>query len=93
MSGPGFNLNLSPMEMTIAKERSINLVVLKPGWSQPEVSICLKKLRESFGDPLFVRSAHGIEPTPRVKAVLTLTRSISASGHSPRTAGLRVHAA
>jgi len=33
--------------------------------SQPAVSRCLAKLRKHFGDPLFVRAATGMQPTPR----------------------------
>jgi DNA-binding transcriptional LysR family regulator len=33
--------------------------------SQPAISRCLAKLREHFGDPLFVRAAEGMQPTPR----------------------------
>jgi hypothetical protein len=34
------------------------------GQSQPTVSIWLGKLRERLGDPLFVRTAGGMLPTP-----------------------------
>jgi DNA-binding transcriptional LysR family regulator len=52
----------------------------------------LKKLREDFKDPLFVRSAHGFQPTPRAlelvpkaKEVLENTRSL----YSPTTFDLK----
>lgn len=35
------------------------------GLSQPSVSFALNKLRAQFDDPLFVRTAQGMEPTPR----------------------------
>ena len=39
------------------------------GQSQPTVSIWLGKLRERLGDPLFVRTADGMLPTPRAQAL------------------------
>lgn len=58
------------------------------GQTQPTVSIWLARLREQLGDPLFVRTAQGMLPTPRVDAlidtvrsVLAGLRSISASPH------------
>jgi DNA-binding transcriptional LysR family regulator len=39
------------------------------GQSQPNVSLLLDKLRRHFGDPLFVRTARGMEPTPRALAL------------------------
>jgi DNA-binding transcriptional LysR family regulator len=35
------------------------------GITQPGVSNALKRLRDHYGDPLFVRTAGGLEPTPR----------------------------
>jgi DNA-binding transcriptional LysR family regulator len=35
------------------------------GMTQPGVSNALRRLRERFGDPLFVRTGRGMEPTPR----------------------------
>ncbi len=38
--------------------------------SQPAVSAALRKLRTVFGDQLFVKSARGIEPTPRALVLI-----------------------
>lgn len=38
--------------------------------SQPAVSKSLKKLREQFNDPLFIRKRHGLEPTPKCEDLL-----------------------
>lgn len=35
------------------------------GLSQPAVSHALQRLRDTFGDPLFVRGPRGLSPTPR----------------------------
>ena len=38
---------------------------------QPAISGALKRLREMFDNPLFVRSARGMLPTPRAQALMT----------------------
>ncbi len=48
----------------IYKTRSVTAAALTLGLGQPAVSIALSKLREHFGNPLFVRTSHGMEPTP-----------------------------
>lgn len=40
------------------------------GQGQPTVSLWLKRLRTQFGDPLFVRTASGMQPTPRMDAMI-----------------------
>lgn len=59
-------------------ERSVSRAAARLFLSQPAVSASLKRLREVFGDALFTRSGHGVEPTaralalaPHVQAVLT----------------------
>jgi DNA-binding transcriptional LysR family regulator len=42
--------------------------------SQPAVSKALRRLRETFDDPLFVRSPGGIVPTPRAHAIVGAAR-------------------
>lgn len=76
MSDPEFDLNLLPVVLAIAEERSVSRAALRLGWSQPKVSIALAKLRLSLGDPLFVRGAQGMEATPRAQALLAPTRDI-----------------
>lgn len=59
------------------------------GQSQPNVSLWLDKLRRHFRDPLFVRTARGMEPTPRalaladpVREALQTLRRVSAASRS-----------
>lgn len=40
------------------------------GLSQPSISIRLGRLREHFGDPLFVRTSAGMQPTPKLEALM-----------------------
>jgi DNA-binding transcriptional LysR family regulator len=42
------------------------------------VSAALAKLRKALGDPLFVRTAHGMEPTPRAQALIVPARDVLA---------------
>lgn len=72
----GFDLNLLPVVLAIAEERSVSRAAQRLGWSQPKVSIALNKLRLALGDPLFVRGSHGMSPTPRATALLGPTREI-----------------
>lgn len=44
------------------------------GQSQPTVSIWLARLRKELNDPLFVRSAEGMLPTPRADELIGLAR-------------------
>ena len=44
------------------------------GQSQPTVSMWLSRLRKSLDDPLFVRTAEGMLPTPRAEAVIGTAR-------------------
>ena len=40
--------------------------------SQPTASIWLAKLRREWGDPLFVRTSSGMQPTPRADALIVI---------------------
>lgn len=42
--------------------------------SQPTVSIWLARLREQLGDPLFVRTPAGMQPTPRADVLIPIAR-------------------
>ena len=44
------------------------------GQSQPTVSIWLAQLRRLLGDPLFVRTPAGMQPTPRADALIPPVR-------------------
>lgn len=48
----------------IYKTRSVSRAADQLDLGQPAVSIALGKLREHFGDPLFVRTSRGMEATP-----------------------------
>ncbi len=60
-----FDLNLLRVFEAIAHDRSVSRAADKLGMSQPAVSNALNRLREQLGDPLFVRTSAGMEPTPK----------------------------
>ena len=68
-----FDLNLLLTFRALLQERSVTRAAERLFLGQPAVSGALKRLRKTFGDELFVRTPHGIEPTPRA---LELAREI-----------------
>jgi DNA-binding transcriptional LysR family regulator len=50
-------------------ERNVSRAAGRLGVSQPALSAQLARLRELFGDPLFVRTARGMLPTARAESV------------------------
>ncbi len=61
-----FDLNLLPVLVTIYDHGSVSAAAQHLGLSQPAVSTALAKLREKYGDPLFHRVGHGMQPTARM---------------------------
>jgi DNA-binding transcriptional LysR family regulator len=53
----------------LMRERSVSRAAGRLFLSQPAVSASLNRLRESFGDPLFTRTSHGVAPTARALAL------------------------
>ncbi|HEY3540189.1 MAG TPA: LysR family transcriptional regulator [Trinickia sp.] len=68
-----FDLNLLLAFRALFEERSVTRAAKRLFLGQPAVSGALKRLREAFGDDLFVRTSRGIAPTPRA---LELMRQI-----------------
>jgi len=56
--------------VTVHRHSSIRAAADALGLSQSSVSYTIDRLRESFGDPLFVRLGRNIEPTDRCNAVV-----------------------
>ena len=52
----------------LMRERSVSRAAARLFLSQSAVSASLQRLREVFDDPLFKRTGHGVEPTPRALA-------------------------
>lgn len=76
-----FDLNLLKVFVEVYRERNVSQAARKLGLSQPAVSSALKRLRAQLGDPLFVPTARGMQPTPLADALV------------PRLAGALAHIA
>lgn len=72
------NLNLLPIAFALYEARSVSAAAKALGMSQPAVSMALRKLRAHFNDPLFIRSARGVAPTPRAHALVKASRPLVA---------------
>lgn len=83
-----FDLNLLRVFEAISHDRSVSIAADKLGLSQPAISNALNRLRRQLDDPLFIRTQHGMEPTPKAE---DLARFIH-EGLSTLRAGLTVNA-
>ncbi len=61
------DLNLLIVLQILLEERNVTRAAERLSVSQPALSKTLQKLRESFEDELFTRTAHGLVPTPRAE--------------------------
>jgi DNA-binding transcriptional LysR family regulator len=68
------DLNLLPIAVALYDELSVSRAARRLGMSQPAVSKALRRLRETFGDALFVRGPSGIVPTPRAHEIVRAAR-------------------
>jgi DNA-binding transcriptional LysR family regulator len=88
-----FDLNLLLCFDAIHRHQSLSAAGEELGLTQPAVSAALKRLRGHFDNPLFVRTSHGMRPTPyadnmapRIAQVLDVLRGVdTASEFSPAT--------
>ena len=63
------DLNLLLALNALLEEQSVTRAAQRLALTQPTVSAMLGRLRKIFGDSLFVRTPHGILPTPRAAAL------------------------
>ncbi|MCZ6830618.1 MAG: LysR family transcriptional regulator [Gammaproteobacteria bacterium] len=61
------DLNLLVALQILMEERSVTRAAERLSVSQPALSKTLQKLRDTFEDELFTRTAHGLIPTPRAE--------------------------
>lgn len=69
------NLNLLLVFEALLEERSVSRAAARIGLSQPALSNALGRLRATFGDPLFTRTARGMTPTLRALELAGPVRS------------------
>jgi DNA-binding transcriptional LysR family regulator len=70
------DLNLLRVLVALDRTRSVTAAGRQLSLSQPAASNALARLRTFFGDPLFVRGAAGLQPTP-----LALRLALAAARH------------
>ena len=58
----------------VYKTRNVSRAGENLGMRQSSVSIALARLRRHFGDPLFVRTSDGMQPTPHASALVDQVR-------------------
>jgi len=58
----------------VYKTRNVSRAGENLGMRQSSVSIALARLRRHFGDPLFVRTSDGLQPTPHATALVDQVR-------------------
>lgn len=64
------DLNLLPLLITIYEHGSVTAAAQQLGMSQSAVSAALARLRARYGDPLFHRVGHGMQPTARMRTLI-----------------------
>ena len=83
-----FDLNLLRVFEAIYRDGSVSRAADQLGVSQSAVSNALNRLRHHLGDPLFVRTSAGMEPTPKaarlaevmLDGMTTIRSALSESG-------------
>jgi len=63
------DLNLLRVLDAVMAEGSLTRAAAALSMTQPAVSHAMKRLREALGQELFVRTAHGMRPTPQAEAL------------------------
>lgn len=70
------DLNLLPIAVALYDKLSVSRAARQLRMSQPAVSKALRRLRETFDDPLFIRGPGGIVPTPRAHGIVRAARHL-----------------
>jgi len=74
----GLELGMLRTFDALMRERSVSRAAARLFLSQPAVSASLNRLRETFADPLFTRTAHGVVPTGRALALAAQVEKVLA---------------
>jgi DNA-binding transcriptional LysR family regulator len=81
------DLNLLRVLDAVMAEGSLTRAASALSMTQPAVSHALKRLREALGQELFVRTAHGMRPTPQAEALWPQVREALATLRSALAPG------
>jgi DNA-binding transcriptional LysR family regulator len=68
---PDISIKTLSVFLEVYREQNVSRAASSLGISQPAISMTLNKLRDSIGDPLFIRSHTGMRPTPRADEFAT----------------------
>src|SRR5680860_468910 len=68
------DLNLLRVFDVVMTEQNLTRAANRLSVTQPAVSNALKRLRETVGDDLLIRTAYGVKPTPRAEALWPAVR-------------------
>jgi DNA-binding transcriptional LysR family regulator len=79
MSFLTLDLNLLRVFDAVMIEQNLTRAASHLAMTQPAVSNAIKRLRESLGDELLIRTAYGVKPTPRAEALWPAVRQALAS--------------
>ena len=69
MSFLTLDLNLLRVFDAVMTEQNLTRAAHRLAMTQPAVSNAVKRLRDSLGDELLIRTAHGVKPTARAEAL------------------------
>jgi DNA-binding transcriptional LysR family regulator len=72
------DLNLLVALDALLDERNVTRAAARLGYTQPTISGMLTRLRDLFGDPLFIRAQRGMLPTPRAQALAAPLKQVLA---------------
>lgn len=76
------DLNLLVVFDALFDERSVTRAAHRLAVTQPTVSGSLHRLRQTFSDQLFLRTSHGILPTPRAEALAAPIKDLLANAQA-----------
>ena len=74
MSFLTLDLNLLRVFDAVMTEQNLTRAAQRLAMTQPAVSNAVKRLRDSLGDDLLIRTAHGVKPTARAESLWPAVR-------------------
>lgn len=77
-----FDMNLLLVLHVLMEERSVTRTGQRLGRTQSAISNSLKRLRDLLGDPLLIRTADGLVPTPRAVELTPLVARVVADAQA-----------
>jgi len=75
-SGAYFEVKQLQLLDVLHSTRSVTRTADRLGQTQPTISTWLKQIRDKVGDPLFIRTAKEMIPTPRADQIVEKARAI-----------------